>query len=129
MMKTPLNALSWFEIPVTDFVRAKKFYSTIFNFDMPEMTFGPVRMGFFLHDREKQGIGGAIVHNADFYEPSANGTKVYLNAAPDLAVVLDRVKRAGGEVVIAKKAIGPDMGFMGLFKDCEGNVVALHSPK
>lgn len=41
------NALNWFEIPVEDFNRAKKFYEAIFNFQMPESTMGPAHMGFF----------------------------------------------------------------------------------
>lgn len=41
------NALNWFEIPVENFDRAKKFYETIFNVQMPESTMGPARMGFF----------------------------------------------------------------------------------
>ena len=122
------HALIWFEISVADFDRARTFYSTIFAFDMPEQTFGPVRMGFFLHDREQGGIGGAIVHNPEFYTPSADGAKVYLNGGDDLAVVLDRVPAAGGEVIIPKWAIGEGMGHMGMFRDSEGNLVALHSP-
>jgi len=39
------NAINWFEIPVTDFERAKKFYGAIYDFDMPEFPMGPVRMG------------------------------------------------------------------------------------
>lgn len=121
------NAISWFEIPTADFDRAKKFYSAIFDYDMPEMTFGPVRMGFLLHDREQGGIGGAIVYNAQFYTPHEQGVKVYLNGGKDLAVVLDRVVKFGGEVVIPKRMISPDMGFMAMFKDSEGNTIALHS--
>ena len=121
------NAISWFEIPTADFDRAKKFYSAIFDYDMPEMTFGPVRMGFLLHDREQGGIGGAIVYNAQFYTPHEQGVKVYLNGGKDLAVVLDRVVKVGGEVVIPKRMISPDMGFMAMFKDSEGNTIALHS--
>ena len=41
------NAITWFEIPVTDFERAKKFYSAIYDYQMPDTMVGPVRMGFF----------------------------------------------------------------------------------
>jgi predicted enzyme related to lactoylglutathione lyase len=123
------HAVNWFEIPVSDFDRARKFYSAIFDYEMPEMKFGPVRMGILLHEREKGGIGGAIVHHPDHYAPSADGTKVYLNGGKDLGVVLDRVAKAGGEVRIAKRLIAPGMGYMALFTDSEGNTVALHSPE
>ncbi len=123
------HAVSWFEIPVSDFDRAKKFYSTIFDYEMPDMLFGAVRMGILLHDRDTGGVGGAIVHNADHYTPSVDGTKVYLSGGKDLNVVLDRVVKAGGEVMITKRLIAPGMGHMAMFKDSEGNAVALHSPE
>lgn len=39
------HAINGFEIPVNDFDRAKKFYETIFDYQMPENTMGPARMG------------------------------------------------------------------------------------
>ena len=42
------NAINWFEIPVTDFDRAKKFYETIFDYQIPESMAGMKRMGFSL---------------------------------------------------------------------------------
>ena len=47
------NALNWFEIPVSNFDRAKKFYESIFNYQMPENIMGDTRMGFFLYDNKK----------------------------------------------------------------------------
>src|SRR5690349_5599340 len=44
-MELTKNAINWFEIPVTDFERAQKFYSAIFDYQMPEMPMGPFRMG------------------------------------------------------------------------------------
>jgi predicted enzyme related to lactoylglutathione lyase len=119
------NAASWFEIPVADFDRAKRFYSTIYNFDMPEMVMGPVKMGILLHDRTNGGIGGAIVCG-EGYVPSKTGAKVYLNGGSDLSVVLDRVVPAGGAIVVGKTAVG-DMGFIAIVEDTEGNYISLHS--
>ncbi len=124
-MEMVKDALNWFEIPVADFDRAKKFYGTIFDFDMPEMMMGPNRMGFFLHERGK-GVGGAIILESG-RKPSDHGTLVYLAAGADLGVVLNRVKAAGGSVTVAKREVAPGMGFVGLFKDSEGNLVGLHS--
>lgn len=119
------NALSWFEIPVKNFENAKNFYRTIFDFDMPEMQMGPNHMGILLHD-QGSGVGGAIV-SGEWYEPSTSGTLVYLNANPDLAVILDRVEKAGGTVLVPKTNIGQNMGYFAIFKDVEGNRVGLHS--
>lgn len=123
------HAINWFEIPVADFDRAKKFYETIFHYQMPENTMGPARMGFLLYDFQNGGRGGAIVHNPEFYTPSANGTLVYLNCDPDLQPVLGRVEEAGGKVTSPKQAVAPGLGFWALIVDSEGNRIALHSMK
>ena len=40
---------------------------------------------------------------------------------------MNRVEAAGGKIVQPKTQISPDIGFMALFIDCEGNRIALHS--
>ena len=123
------HAINWFEIPVSDFERAKKFYETIFDYQMPENTMGKARMGFLLYDFQNGGRGGAIVHNPELYTPSDNGTLVYLNCEPDLSDVLNRVENAGGYVIVPKTDIGNNLGYFAMIKDSEGNRVALHSMK
>lgn len=121
------DAISWFEIPVSDFVRAKAFYQAIFDFEMPEMEMGALKMGILLHDRDNGGIGGAICYG-EGYEPSGQkGPKAYLNGGTDLNTVLNRVEPAGGAIVLPKTEIAPEMGYMAFFTDTEGNVLGLHS--
>ena len=121
------NALNWFEIPVNDFDRAKKFYESIFSYQMPENIMGAARMGFFLYDMQAGKVGGAIVYRPDFYTPSENGSLIYLNCQPDLQVVLNEVTDAGGTILTPKTPVAPGLGFWALIKDSEGNRVALHS--
>lgn len=123
------HAISWFEIPVGDFARAKRFYSTIFDFEMPEMQIGEGMMGFLLHDMQAGGIGGAIMYYPNFYTPSPLGPKVYLNGGKDLNVVLGRVEAAGGKVIREKFFVAPGRGYVGGFSDTEGNEIYLHSPE
>jgi len=120
------HSLNWFEIPVVDFDRAKKFYSAIYDFEMPEQQFGPNRMGFLLHDRDNGGVGGAIVHGKG-YKPCATGARIYLCGGNDLTVVLNRVEAAGGKIVFSKVLIAPGMGHMAFINDTEGNLLGLHS--
>jgi uncharacterized protein len=129
IMQIPTHAINWFEIPVNDFDRAKKFYETIFGYQMPETMMGASRMGFFLYDFQHGGRGGAIVYNPDFYTPGGRGTMVYLNCDPDLQSVLHHVIPAGGNILMKKKAIAPDqnLGFQAIIEDTEGNRIALHS--
>jgi len=123
MMK---NAINWVEIPVTDFDRAKIFYSKIYDFEMPEMQMGPNKMGILLYDQPNGGIGGAIVQGQD-YNPTGDGIKVYLNGGRDLNTILNRVEKAGGKVIMKKLLITPELGFFASFQDTEGNIISLHS--
>lgn len=124
-MEMMTNAISWFEIPASDFKRAKKFYSTIYDYDMPEMEMGPVLMGMLPHD-QSGGIGGALCFG-EGYEPSDKGAKVYLNGGSDLNTVLNRVEGAGGKVLLPKMMISEEHGYFAIFMDTEGNHVSLHS--
>ena len=114
--------VAWFEIPVDDFDRAKKFYEAIFETELETLDLGALKMGVFPHSE----VGGAICWGA-WYKPSAQGTLLYLNADPDLSAVQDRIEAAGGKIILPKKQISPEHGFMCLFEDSEGNRLALHS--
>ena len=118
------NAINWFEIPVADFGRAKKFYSTIFGVDMHEQMMGPHQMGFF----PGEGVSGAIV-KADGYKPSMDGALIYLAAGEDLTGVMNKIEKAGGKVLQPKMKVTDEIGYIAVFTDTEGNKVALHSPK
>ena len=128
MHQVPKNALSWFEIPVHDFDRARKFYSQIFSYEMPEQQLGFKRMGFFPYDNEDGGIGGAIVQGSD-YLPSQRGSLIYLYAGDDLTTVLDRVEDAGGKIELDKRPMSElqDLGYFAIIFDTDGNRVALYS--
>jgi uncharacterized protein len=120
------HALSWFEIPVTNFNRAKSFYEKVLGITIEAMPMGPITMGMLSSD--PTAVGGAIVHDENS-SPSKNGTLVYLNGGEDLAVMLSRVAQAGGSVVMPKTEIGNDFGFYAHFIDTEGNKLGLHSMK
>ena len=120
------NAINWFEIPVADLERAQKFYETIFGMQLIPMDLPGLKMRMFPTD-DSMGTSGALIFAPEFYQPSANGTMVYLNGNPDLQNVLDRVEAAGGTIAMPKTAISPEIGFMAVMMDTEGNRVALHS--
>lgn len=119
------NAINWFEIPASNFDRAKKFYSSIFATEMPTETIMGNQMAFF--PATDGGVGGAVC-TGESYKPTADGTMPYLNGGEDLSPILGRVEEAGGTVVLPKTQISPEIGFMAIFFDTEGNKVALHSP-
>ena len=121
------QVIDWFEIPTTNLERATKFYNEIFQIEMTSMHLANrLRMSMFPAD-PMTGPGGALCHHPEHYTPSQNGTLVYLNADPDLSVVLGRIEKAGGSILVPKTQISPDYGYMAVFFDTEGNRVALHS--
>lgn len=123
-MTKPGHALNWFEIPVTDFDRARTFYEKVLGTTIQPMAMGPITMGLLTTDMSV--VGGAIVLS-DGATPSKEGTLVYLNGGDDLDEMLIRVQPAGGVVEVPKTEIGNDFGFFALFIDSEGNKVGLHS--
>jgi hypothetical protein len=118
--------ISWFEIPVADLDRARKFYEAIFGSTLHERNLAnQLRMAVF--PVESGAVGGALCQHPGFYRPSHDGTLVYLNGDPDLQLVLSRVAPAGGKVIVPKTQISPEHGYMAVFEDSEGNRIALHS--
>ncbi len=123
------HMIAWFEIPVTDIKRAKKFYETILDVELSSMDMGDeFKMEVFPGGQDS--VSGALVYNASWYKPSiTDGPLIYLNGNPDLQTIEDRIETAGGKVTIPKRQISPDYGNMAVFEDTEGNRIALHSDK
>lgn len=119
-----INAINWFEIPVEDFERAKKFYETIFGEEVVEIPFPHGKYGMLPCDMQN-GVGGGIVQGEGF-TPSDKGTIVYLNGGDDLSIPLSKIEDAGGKIMVPKTSLGEN-GYMAHFIDSEGNRVALHS--
>lgn len=120
------NMINWFEIPVSDFDRAEKFYNDIFVIKLHREQMGNFLMGFFPY--EAGAASGAIVIG-DGYIPADHGTLIYFNGGDDLSGILSRVESAGGKVLFPKTLIAEQIGYFAVFTDTEGNKLALHSPK
>lgn len=118
------NAINWFEIPVKDYNRAKKFYEAILDIQIQDNEFGGWKMGMFPQPEGK--VSGAIV-SGEGYEPSEKGALIYLNGNPDLSVNLAKVEAAGGKITRPKTEISPEIGYWACFTDTEGNRLAFHS--
>ena len=95
------NAINWFEIPVTDFTRAKKFYETILGAEIIEMPFPGGKYGMLPADMQN-GVGGGLAQGEGF-KPSEKGTIVYLNGGEDLNLSLSKVEPAGGKIIIPNR--------------------------
>lgn len=125
-MDNNTNALNWFEISATDINRAKKFYETIFGITMETSEMMGMKMASFPMDMGNGKVSGALVQS-EGHIPSMTGSVIYLNANPDIQTVIDRIEPAGGKVNMPKTQISPEIGYMAIFSDTEGNNVALHA--
>lgn len=128
-MELKRNVVGWFELPVIDMERAIRFYETVFDMKLDRQKMGDFEMAMFPY-ADLPGSPGALVQHADWYKPSADGVLIYFTSQTgDLETELSRVEDAGGQVLIPKRLIAEDIGYMGVFADTEGNRVALHSRK
>ena len=121
------NVISWFEIPVADMPRAKRFYSALYHVDDLHSTeMMDIQMAFLPCEVSESVAAGALCAG-EWYKPSADsGALIYLNANPDLNTMLGRVEAAGGQVLMEKTSLG-EHGNMAFFMDTEGNRIGLHS--
>ena len=125
-MKTTENALNWFEIPVSNMDRAKKFYETIFGITMDKNEMMDRQMAYFPAENMSGKVSGGLVQSP-MHKPSAEGAKIYLNGNPDLSGALSKIESAGGKIQMPKTKISDDIGYMASFVDTEGNNISLHS--
>ncbi|WP_227740350.1 VOC family protein [Salegentibacter sp. BLCTC] len=124
--KNMKSYISMFEIPATDISRAINFYQALLDIKIEKMDVEGMQMGILPY--EEQMVTGIIIQ-ADGYEPSAGGVTMYLNAGENLQVVLDRVEKNGGQILVPKTAHADESGYFAIFLDSEGNKMALNSPK
>ncbi len=124
------NMVGWFEIPVADMDRAKRFYETVFNVKISIHDLGGLVMGWFpaSENPNTSGSSGSLVMHKDFYKPSTEGILIYFSSA-DVDVELKRIEESGGTILHKKTLISEEIGYMAVFIDSEGNRIALHSKK
>ncbi|AYN06578.1 VOC family protein [Flavobacterium sp. 140616W15] len=118
--------VSIFEIPATDISRAIDFYEAILDIKIEKIDMPGMQMGILPY--EEQMVTGVIT-KADGYKPSADGVTLYLNGGDNLQVILDKVEKNGGKILVPKASHADGIGFFAIFLDSEGNKIGLHSPK
>lgn len=122
------HSINWFEIPVLDYDRAKKFYSTILDYTMEDYPMPGLKMGLLPTEGDPMDVVGGAIIKGEGYLPGNTGAIVYLNAGNDLSEILDRVTTAGGNIALPKTKVNDEVGYIAFFNDTEGNKIGLHSP-
>lgn len=106
------------EIPAATVESAAKFYADLFGWKLvsvPEMNYTMWEAG--------DGSGGGFTEVSE--ENPVGQVLVYI-ASDDIDADLKRVEELGGKVLEGKREI-PDTGWMGVFRDPTGNVLALYT--
>ncbi len=123
------SILTWFEIPILDSQRAKKFYETILDIKMVIKADGNDEAVFFPYDpnviQATSGRVTGVLSKSNRNSPSNNGTLVYINASPYIQSILDKVEQAGGKILMPKTKM--NAGFIAIILDSEGNRIGLHA--
>jgi len=113
------HLITHIEFSTRDLEGSKKFYSDVFEWkieDFPGMNYATFEA--------EGGTGGGFSPVSD--ETPAGSVLVYINT-PELDVTLDKIRAAGGTVLMEGYDI-PGVGRMATFKDPTGNTVALLQP-
>lgn len=119
--------IGWFEIPVKDMARAISFYENVFECTLQKLDMGDFQMALFPGEGGGKGAEGSLVYHQEFYKTSSSeGVLIYFTS-DDLSVELAKAEKAGATILIPKRMISPENGYMGVFIDSEGNRIALHS--
>jgi|LAHU01.1.fsa_nt_gb predicted enzyme related to lactoylglutathione lyase len=116
------NPVVWFEIPVTNIVRAGSFYENVFGYTISYKEENAVRMGTFSMINAP-GISGALIQ-VDGYTPHHSGTVVYFSVL-DIDNTLEKVRENGGRLLVPKTFTND--GFIAHFEDSEGNQIGIYS--
>lgn len=117
--------ISIFEIPALDISRAIDFYQAVLDIKIEKIEAAGMQMGIFPY--EGQLVAGVIIE-AEGYQPSADGVTLYLNGGDNLQVILDKVEKNKGTILMPKTQHADESGYFALFIDSEGNKIGLNSP-
>ena len=118
------NKVVLFEIPASDFKKAKEFYEKVFDWKI-ELWGDEGAMAYTTAvDKDQNPVEpGAI--NGGFYKRKSNNDHPSFGVQTDsIDETLQAIEKAGGKITTPKHAIG-EWGFMADFTDPEGNLITL----
>ncbi|KAF3363330.1 Glyoxalase/bleomycin resistance protein/dioxygenase [Chlamydiales bacterium STE3] len=117
-----MDKVGHFEVPADDLERAKKFYNTVFEWQihpMPEADFHHYHSAITTKREEAHGINGGLYKRTRANEPTTIVVEV-----DSIEDYLKKVIKAGGSVVLEKQHVA-ESGFYARVQDTEGNLIGL----
>jgi predicted enzyme related to lactoylglutathione lyase len=131
--------ISWFEIPAFDFDKAVEFYSKVFDIQIEIKSFGSGP--YAVMNDKRSGIAGALIPVKEKLAP--NMGPILFFKVLDMSETIRRIKllhgeilkekslirneTAEGKIIIPKTLIDNSSGYFAVFRDPDGNKMALYS--
>ena len=124
-----MDAIVHFEIPADNIERAKKFYSSIFGWDiqkfpMPEGSPDYYGVCTTEVDKKRMPIKPGAINGGMMKRSHKSETPVLVINVKSVDAYVKKIEKAGGKVVMPKMSIA-DMGFYARIADTESNVIGL----
>ena len=114
-----MNGFCHVEIPSKDLEKAKAFYEGVFGWKV----YSPEGFeGYYLYETG-DGIGGGFSTQLDINSQAGILPHILVE---DIPATLESIGNHGGETLIPRTEI-PNVGYFAVFKDAEGNQMALYS--
>ncbi len=120
-----------FEVPAKDLKRAKAFYSKVFGWKLTDVAMEGgepyvLAVTTELDEKGNPTRPGSINGGMMVLEKPFTGPSVTLKVG-NITSALRDIEKNGGKTVIERTSLGP-VGFVGYFRDPEGNVMGLFEP-
>ena len=119
-----MNPVSYFEIPVANMSRARRFYERVFGTELDLAGIDGNQMALFPFAEGKPGASGALACGPS-YVPGKSGVRIYFSVESidnTLAIALQEGAEANYPVTEV-----PGYGWVAEFIDTEGNCIALYA--
>ncbi len=122
MSFTPDHFTVWTEIPTTDLDKAIAFYAAVFKLELKKEVAGPNPIAMF-PTKNDTGVAGHIYPGKP--APKGTGPTVHFAAPDTVEDTMERVKKAGGEVL--SEVITIPAGRFAYCLDPDGNSIGVFS--
>ena len=121
----PMPNLAYFELPVDDLDRAKKFYQELLIWEFTKSENPDIPMEYWMiktGPAEENTLNMGGMYKRQMNEPIVNYVMV-----DDIDEKIAKVEKLGGKIAVPKREL-ESVGQFVIIQDTEGNVIALFKP-
>ncbi|MGB0452886.1 MAG: VOC family protein [Bacteriovoracaceae bacterium] len=118
-----MSSIVYIEIPAPHFEQTKNFYQEVFGWKVKESDLDGSPYAMFETLEGDYGLTGGGF-NPNLKSLDRGSLSVFLGTE-DIPKALDKIQKAGGEIIQEKTEIGGGYGFYAEYKDPSGNILSL----